>query len=108
MRIGVRGCWYVKISEIINQKAIYKYGDEGFNASCGIYHTPMKWNFWHFSIRWFLEKEQCYWHELDNKHKKKGWYQRLAHETRSIIRKFAKTDKPLSMNLPPSCYMINE
>lgn len=102
-----RGCWFVEISKINNQKAEYVYNSDDLFAICKVIHTPMKWNFWHFSIRWFLPNENKFWYEIDERMRLRNWSKKLAHETRSIIRKFAKIEKPISDELDKSCYMID-
>jgi len=89
-----RGYWIVLIGDINKLIADYTRGENNmkFKAECVIMHTPMKWNYWHFSIRWYTD-ELGYWHQLEDKIKTK-LSKRLAHEARSSIAKFAKIDEP--------------
>jgi len=99
-----RGCWLVQILKIHDEEADYKYNEDKLKAVCKVIHSPMAWNFWHFSVRWFLEKDNCYWHELEESDRKKKWSQRLAHETRSLVRKFATIELPEPNEIQPECY----
>ena len=89
-----RGFWVVLIGDINETTADYTKGDidTKFKATCIIQHTPMKWNYWHFSIRWKTE-EQGFWHQLGDNQKKK-LAKRLGHEARANIAKFAKIEEP--------------
>jgi len=89
-----RGYWFINIFNIKDIKAEYNHNNDKLTATCKICHTPMKWNYWHFSIRWFLDDKNCFWNDLGENEKKKGWSERLAHETRSLIRMFAIKDLP--------------
>lgn len=89
-----RGFWVVMIGDINHTTADYTKGgiDTKFKATCIIEHTPMKWNYWHFSIRWKTE-DQEYWHQLSKSQSKK-LAKRLGHEARANIAKFAKIAEP--------------
>ncbi len=85
--INTRDYWFILISKIQNLEVTYKFGEETFKAVCHVIHTPMKWNYWHFSIRWFLINEQKFWHELDDADKKKAWAKdRLSSNTRTELK----------------------
>lgn len=96
-----RGFWVVLIGDINETTADYTKGDidTKFKATCVIQHTPMKWNYWHFSIRW-KTAEQGFWHELKDSQRKK-LAKRLGHEARSNIAKFAKIEEPNYSQLSP-------
>lgn len=87
-----RDKWFLSIKDIANIEVDYNVGSDYFKAKCEITHTPMRWNYWHFSIRWLL-KNTDYWHDLDPKNKKK-WISRLAFTSRSHIQKLAFLKKP--------------
>jgi hypothetical protein len=53
----------------------------------------MRWNYWHFSVRWQTEEDMI--HELPESERKKKWANRLAHEARSLIAQFARMDVPV-------------
>ena len=87
-----RGCWHLIIGEIQDTPVEYKIEQENFNAICKVIHTPMNWNYWHFSIRWLLEDNE-YWIRQD-KRGKKTWKKRLAHDARSHLQRFASIEIP--------------
>ncbi|MEQ8426043.1 MAG: hypothetical protein RIA63_15090, partial [Cyclobacteriaceae bacterium] len=93
-----RHFWSISIGDIDNVDVSYQRGDMPFKAKCLVIHTPMKWNFWHFSIRWRVDDE--FWHNLDSKAQRK-LAKRLGHEARSHIAKFAKAEVP-------NCYPLEE
>ncbi len=89
-----RGFWVILIKKINGIRADYTNPNisKQCNAICKIQHTPAKWNYWHFSIRWDLG-DGIYWHQLPEKEKKK-MAKRLGGETRSIIAKYAEIEEP--------------
>lgn len=79
--------YYLIMSEIHNLQISYKKNEDLYEATCYVNHTPMKWNYWHFSVNWFINSEDEYWHKLPEEIKKKTWSkERLAHSTRDLIR----------------------
>jgi len=98
-----RGFWVILINDINETTVDYTKGgiDTKFKATCIIQHTPMKWNYWHFSIRW--RTEEGFWHTLNDNQKKK-MSKRLAHEARANIAKFAKVEEPNYSQLNHSDY----
>lgn len=99
------GFWIVKIGEIHNEKAAYPESNPQFEAICKVEHTPMKWNYWHFSIRWITN--EGYWHELLDSRQNKKLGKKLSHETRSMIAKNAKTDLVKYIDIPKSYYIVS-
>lgn len=100
-----KGFWFVKIEFIEGQLAEYINSSPSLKATCSVQHTPMKWNFWHFSIRWRFEDGRFY-HELpDSERKKDRLRKRLSHEARSIIAKFADTVEPNYSELNTQYYI---
>ena len=89
-----RGFWVVLVGDINAITADYTKGDidTKFKATCVIEHMPMKWNYWHFSIRWETE-DLGFWHKLNDNQKKK-LAKRLGHEARANIAMFAKIEQP--------------
>jgi hypothetical protein len=89
-----KGFWFVKIKQIEGQLAEYLISNPPLKAECIVQHTPMKWNFWHFSVRWRFD-DGSFYHELpDSERKKDKLRKRLSHEARAIIAKFAFTQEP--------------
>jgi len=99
-----RHYWTLLIGNIDKQNISYEKSNNPFVARCLVCHTPTKWNFWHFSIRWFLISENCMWHELPENEKKKRWAARLAFEARVAIAKYGKVLEPNYSELPTECY----
>lgn len=102
-----RGFWVVLVGDINNITADYTKGDidTKFKATCVIEHTPMKWNYWHFSIRWKTENLE-FWHKLAENQKRK-LSKRLGHEARATIAKFAKIEYPQYPILSKNDFCIN-
>lgn len=88
-----RKYFYINISNINNQLIPYELENETFYCKCFIVHTPMKWNFWHFSIRWKTHDDK-WLHDFDNNKFKKGWVKRLSNLAKSFIANFAKIEIP--------------
>jgi len=86
-----RRCWFVAIDKIRDIPVDYSMADEPFHAICKVEHSPMFWNFWHFSIRWQLHDGLL--HEKEEKAKAKI-AKRLALEARALISRFATLSEP--------------
>lgn len=97
-----RHFWIIIIGAIHNTIVDYTKSNLPFKAKCLVLHTPMKWNYWHFSIRWLTD--QGFWHNLSEKEKEK-LTKRLGHEARAHIANFAKIEKPNYSELEKECYL---
>lgn len=104
-----RGFWVVLIGEIQDQRADFTFGDiEGkFQAICKVIHTPAKWNFWHFSIRWFLPDKNLFLNEMDDDKIKRRYKRRLSGEARALIARFADISEPDDYSIQPDCYFAH-
>lgn len=98
-----RGYWFVKIADIVGNSVEYRKTDNWYSATCVTQHTPMKWNFWHFSITWFLSSEGCNWKDLNNP--SNSWTKRFAHETVVMLREHATIVAPEATNIDADCYI---
>jgi hypothetical protein len=96
-----RHYWIVMIGEIQNALVDYTMANLPFRATCLIMHTPMKWNYWHFSIRWLTK--QGFWHTLTTNEKEKVT-KRLGNEARAHLMKYARLQAPVIKVLHSSCY----
>ena len=97
-----RNAWYIQISLLQGLTVPYNKGEDEMFAECEILHTPMRWNFWHFSIRWTVQTEQF----RMGKNAKK-WEQRLCNAARNILSEIITITKPFDVEIPASCYHSN-
>lgn len=49
----------------------------------------MKWNFWHFSINWFINEINDYWHNKPD-FQTRSVRRKLITEARSLLKEFGK------------------
>ncbi|WP_157358368.1 hypothetical protein [Winogradskyella sp. J14-2] len=102
--VNNRSFWYMKISKINNEEAQYNNPNpqaKSFKAKCIIVHTPMRWNYWHFSLRWFIhqdDKEPFWLHELASNQQRK-YVKKLSTESRSILAKNIETEIPMNFKI---------
>ena len=96
-----RGYWSIMISSINNQEINYE--DDSLKAICKVVHTPMKWNFWHFSIHWFILDINDYWHKNLNYQTTKI-RRKLATEARGLLKQFGRPIILSSKVINPECY----
>lgn len=82
-----RGFWSVMIEKINNKKI--KYNNDEFSATCHIFHTPTKSNFWHFSIHWYIEDIMGYWHE-NKEFQTVSIRKKLKSEVRGLFKQYGK------------------
>ncbi len=98
---GDKEFWVVKIDEINNYPINFN-DDHQQSAICKVIHTPAKWNYWHFSIRWETPGGFINWN--DSKELKRGPTKRLCHLARAFITEHAM-QRPLSvLELSKTCY----
>lgn len=96
-----RGFWYINIGNINSQEV--EYEARKISATCFVVHTPALWNFWHFSIRWYIHEDESFWHDLDPDGKKK-WANRLGLETIAFIKLHFRKGQLKKFDLNESCY----
>lgn len=102
-----KGCWFVLIGKINYLKIQYYFGDlpnKTFEAICTVIHSPALWNYWHFSIRWFLPDRDCYLEDIVDVKLKRKITKRLSTEARALIAKYAFIIEPQYLPLSPECY----
>jgi len=102
-----KGFWTLLIEKICNESASYTFGDrpaEIFTAVCYLVHSPTYWNFWHFSIKWYLNDYGCLLDEIQDDKLKKKIGKRLSGDARAMIAKFAKIKEPNAQKLLETCY----
>lgn len=101
-----RSCFYLNIGSIHNHEFEYQFSGATYKCRCIAVHTPMKWNYWHFSIRWIVGHNNEYLHDQDKGHfsKKNHWCRLLSSTARSIITHNAKLHQPPILLIPQTCY----
>jgi len=80
-------CAYYSVAQ---QNFEYQKGEESFSPTCQVIHTPMLWNFWHFSLRWIINEEIV--SEIGQISKKVA--QRIGHSVRTTLSQFLKEGLP--------------
>lgn len=96
-----RGHWSILFDSIHNQKI--EYADQDFTAICQIHHTPMKWNFWHFSVQWYINDINDFWHN-NLEYQTPAIRKKLAFEARGLIKKFGKAAVISDKKIKENCY----
>lgn len=99
-----RHYWWVSISKLHNVKFAYTRSDEPYEATCYVRHTPMLWNFWHFSLRWDTDLGSL--ENLDVKTKSKV-AKRIGQAARVLIAHYASIQPPAFQLLDQNCYTKN-
>jgi hypothetical protein len=62
----------------------------------------MRWNFWHFSLRWTTDLGPL---EKLEENQKKSVAKRIAHSARALIAQMATIIKPDHLIIDESCYV---
>lgn len=100
--------WFVQIQKFNKYVCDFKMGEKqtDFKAICEITHTPMRWNFWHFSIRWYIEGKG-YLHEMEEKDRKK-YASKIGKDTKGVLAKVAKSEcvAPRVLHLSDYCLKL--
>jgi hypothetical protein len=99
-----RGFWCVPIAKLHNREFIYNVGAEQLVATCQVMHTPAKWNYWHFSLRWITNLGP-----LDSMEERlrKNVARKIGQSAIVAITHFAKIEIPEHHELPNNCYCKN-
>jgi hypothetical protein len=99
-----RHFWCISIHRLNNEHFAYTRGKDPFTAICLVEHSPMKWNYWHFSLRWQTDLGRL--EELEEKLRRKV-AKRIGHSARVILSHFARVERPEHPILPAKCYCKN-
>ncbi len=92
------GAIYLPINKLNGLSIPYnKGGQDGFTAICRVLHTPVRSNFWHFSLRWFNE-------EGDVLHQKGSWKKRMLTSARAALIEFGVISEPEAQKIDISLY----
>jgi len=96
----------IKIADISNIPVPFVINGIEKKAKCLIEHTPMKWNFWHFSIRWINDNSE-YLHDQNENlfdRPKQGWVRLLSTAARAMLVHYADTNEIDYQVISKSCY----
>ena len=102
---GARGFWCAPVSKLAEIPFAYTRGNDQLTVICKVVHTPVKWNFWHHSLRWVTDAGPL--EEIEDKNKRENVARRIGHSARAAISHFAKYKVPESPLLPRTCYCKN-
>ena len=106
---GLRKFWTIKIGNIHNQTCSFEKVNAVTPSSftCHVIHTPAKWNFWHFSIRWFLNDDRVYYFEKFNEITA-GNKKRIATSVRALLKENIEIGINQKSNVPEGYYLLEE
>tara|TARA_R110002096_G_scaffold83518_2_gene193597 strand:+ start:4783 stop:5445 length:663 start_codon:yes stop_codon:yes gene_type:complete len=93
-----RSFWFVKVGNLHNDKTKYSSlnkNSKSFEASCRIVHSPMRWNYWHFSIRWYIQEDDgnSFWLDKLSNNKQAKYIKKISSLSRSILAKNIQREK---------------
>lgn len=86
-----RHYWCVPINQLHNREFKYEQDNLPLTATCIVTHKPMRWNFWHFSLRWKLDLELL--EDMPDKTRKKI-AKKIGQAVRVTIAHFAIIHEP--------------
>jgi len=101
-----RHYWSAPMSKLLNREFKYERDNLPLTAICMVKHTPMKWNFWHFSLRWKLHTGE-FLEDIDNEKTRKKIAKKIGQAVRVTIAQFAIIQEPEHSLLPKGCYCKN-
>lgn len=85
-----RSFWCIPINKLHEHTFPYEKGEETFSTICLVVHTPMLWNFWHFSLHWKINDQIVTSIQKENKRTA----QKIGHNVRVILSQFLKIGLP--------------
>lgn len=103
-----KGFWTILIEYISEEPVTYTLGDRPnatFTAECRVVHSPAMWNFWHFSVKWYLTDYKQYLDEIVDDSLKKRITKRLSGLARALIAKYGKIIEPNYHEILKDCYL---
>jgi hypothetical protein len=102
---AVRGFWCAPVNRLADIPFAYTIGEDPFTATCRVVHTPMRWNYWHHSLRWITDIGPI--EAIEDEKKRKKIARRIGHSARVAISHFAVHGVPEVTMLPKTCYCKN-
>ena len=96
-----RHFWCVPMKRFQNEIFDFTSSDQPLVAKCIVKHTPMKWNFWHFSLHWEVYGNLL--SSFEGNHRK-NLAKKIGHSLKTSIAKFASIQNPTIPILNLECY----
>jgi hypothetical protein len=104
--ISNRQFFTIKISSLNRKHIFFETSNGKDEAQCVIEHTPMRWNFWHFSVRW-KHNDSEYLHEQEEKlfsRPTQGWIRVLSTTARAMLVHHARINNDNYEIISKKCY----
>lgn len=106
--IDGKRCYWVIQCEFINEmKVVINIDNKDVEVISYIVHTPMKWNFWHYSIRWQIGNEDLHSINKYSKNQLKNIFSKIGAKARSNIIHLATTIAEVYPIIGKACYSNN-
>ena len=102
---GRRGYWCVPVNKLADFAIFLYQGKDQLTATCRVVHTPMRWNYWHHSLRWEISTGPM--EEIADKKLRENTARKIGHSARVAISHFAKSTVPGTPALAKTCYCNN-
>jgi hypothetical protein len=99
-----RKYWLVDYSTVNQMKVSFVYDKVQLLAESYVAHTPMKWNFWHHSIRWKIGDIELYNTTVYSKSKLQNLHKLIGAKARSIIAQSAVVEVKVFNILPEELF----
>jgi hypothetical protein len=84
-----RSWWTISIQQLMEQEYDCIYKEKEIKFIPIITHTPMMWNFWHFSLTWEISNFDI--ETIESATQKKKFKDAMASSARSAIQQYAKS-----------------
>jgi hypothetical protein len=94
--------WWIPVAKLHKVKFPYTRSGEPYDTTCYVCHTPMLWNFWHFSLRWHTELGKL--EDLDEKLRNKV-SRRIGQAVRVLIAQNASIEKTAFKPIKDECFV---
>lgn len=99
-----RHYWCIQVKHLHQKIFTIERANQSHQATCIVTHTPMLWNYWHFSLRWLLDNKQI--DDFDAKEKSK-FARLIGHAAKVTIAKEAIVHLPELLEIPTHIYLKN-
>jgi len=95
--------WWMEAEKMHLQTIQLNYNNNQYLVRCHVVHSPMRWNFWHFSFRWEIDG-LGYLHQLSDQSVKNKLAKKIGEIGRAQVKMHAQWSELDPFTLNKSCY----
>lgn len=98
--------WIIKCSNVVDIKISFVHAEEAISTVSYLKHSPMKWNFWHYAVRWHINGKDSIEINKYSTGQMQTLCKKIGAKARSIIAQHAVLDIDAHPLLADNCYQV--